>query len=91
MDFGTTYKTKLELKGIKKTVAVKRLKFDKLPELKFRDKIEELGKMARENLLSVRAYSCADNERLLIYDYVFMGSLASFLHGNPFKSGATFH
>ncbi|KAL3501937.1 hypothetical protein ACH5RR_036386 [Cinchona calisaya] len=79
--FGTTYKTNLELRSIKKTVAVKRLKVDRLSEGEFRENIEELGKMVHENLLPIRAYCSTDSERLLIYDYMNAGSLSFFLHG----------
>ncbi|KAF3624910.1 putative GDSL esterase/lipase-like [Capsicum annuum] len=76
--FGTSYKS--ELQG-KNAVAVKRLKVGCLPEEEFREKIGELGKAVHENLLPVRGYCWHQDEILLVYDYVRMGSLAFRLHG----------
>ncbi|PHU28142.1 hypothetical protein BC332_00235 [Capsicum chinense] len=77
--FGTSYKS--ELQG-KNAVAVKRLKVGCLPEEEFREKIGELGKAVHENLLPLRGYCWHQDEILLVYDYVRMGSLAFRLHGN---------
>lgn len=77
--FGTTYKATLEM-GI--VVAVKRLKDVTLPENEFRQKIEEVGKMVHENLVPLRAYYYSREEKLLVYDYMPIGSLSALLHGN---------
>ncbi|XP_049377269.1 probable inactive receptor kinase At1g48480 [Solanum stenotomum] len=84
--FGTSYKS--ELPG-KNAVAVKRLKVGCLAEEEFRDKIGEVGKMVHENLLPLRGYCWHQNEILLVYDYVRMGSLAFRLHGNEGRSKAS--
>ncbi|KAI3466953.1 hypothetical protein Pfo_023616 [Paulownia fortunei] len=81
--FGTTYKA--ELPG-KNTVVVKRLKGGCLSEIEFSEKVKELGRMSHENLLPLRAYCCHQNERLLLYDYKHIASLASALHGGANKT-----
>ncbi|KAK2973224.1 hypothetical protein RJ640_004234 [Escallonia rubra] len=77
--FGTAYKAVLEA-GI--VVAVKRLKEVTISEAEFRDKIELVGAMDHENLVPLRAYYYSREEKLLVYDYMPMGSLSALLHGN---------
>ncbi|PQQ01296.1 putative inactive receptor kinase [Prunus yedoensis var. nudiflora] len=77
--FGTTYKAALEL-GV--SMAVKRLKEVTVPEMVFREKIEEIGGMDHVNLVPLRAYYYSRDEKLLVYDYMPMGSLSALLHGN---------
>ncbi|CAN4126856.1 unnamed protein product [Withania somnifera] len=77
--FGTAYKAGLE-SGI--TLVVKRLRDVTVPEKEFREKIEDVGKMNHENLVPLRAYYYSRDEKLLVYDYVSMGSLSALLHGN---------
>ncbi|CAK9156039.1 unnamed protein product [Ilex paraguariensis] len=77
--FGTAYKAVLEM-GV--VVAVKRLKDVSVPEKEFREKIEVVGKMDHENLVPLRAYYYSKDEKLLVFDYMPMGSLSALLHGN---------
>ncbi|XP_077230504.1 putative inactive receptor kinase RLK902 [Tasmannia lanceolata] len=77
--FGTAYKAILEV-GI--VVAVKRLKDVGILEDEFREKIETVGLMDHENLVPLRAYYFSKDEKLLVYDYLPMGSLSALLHGN---------
>ncbi|KAA8547698.1 hypothetical protein F0562_004127 [Nyssa sinensis] len=77
--FGTAYKAILE-NGM--TVAVKRLKDVAVPEKEFREKIEAVGAMDHENLVPLRASYYSSDEKLLVYDYMPMGSLSALLHGN---------
>ncbi|XP_071717529.1 probable inactive receptor kinase At1g48480 [Rutidosis leptorrhynchoides] len=77
--FGTAYKAVLEA-GI--MVAVKRLKDVTVLEPEFREKIEFVGAMDHENLVPLRAYYYSREEKLLVYDYMPMGSLSALLHGN---------
>ncbi|OIT27717.1 PREDICTED: probable inactive receptor kinase RLK902 [Nicotiana attenuata] len=77
--FGTAYKAALE-SGI--TLVVKRLRDVTVPEKEFREKIEEVGKLNHENLVPLRAYYYSGDEKLLVYDYISMGSLSALLHGN---------
>lgn len=77
--FGTAYKAVLE-GGT--AVAVKRLKDVTLPEKEFKEKIEGVGAMDNQNLVPLRAYYYSRDEKLLVYDYMAMGSLSALLHGN---------
>ncbi|XP_071915985.1 probable inactive receptor kinase At1g48480 [Coffea arabica] len=77
--FGTAYKAGLET-GI--TVAVKRLRDVSVSEKEFREKIEVIGKMNHVNLVPLLAYYYSRDEKLLVYDYLPMGSLSALLHGN---------
>ncbi|XAR58141.1 Non-specific serine/threonine protein kinase [Bertholletia excelsa] len=77
--FGTAYKAALD-GGI--VMAVKRLKEASVPEEEFREKLQEVGAMNHENLVPLRAYYYSREEKLLVYDYMPMGSLSALLHGN---------
>ncbi|XP_047312449.1 probable inactive receptor kinase At1g48480 [Impatiens glandulifera] len=77
--FGTAYKAVMEM-GI--AVAVKRLKDATMGEKEFKEKIEFIGAMNNENLVPLRAYYFSRDEKLLVYDYMPMGSLSALLHGN---------
>ncbi|XP_077236044.1 putative inactive receptor kinase At1g48480 [Tasmannia lanceolata] len=77
--FGTAYKAVLEFGTV---VAVKRLKDVNILEKEFREKIEVVGSMDHENLVPLRAYYFSKDEKLLVYDYMSMGSLSALLHGN---------
>ncbi|KAJ1293918.1 hypothetical protein BS78_01G106300 [Paspalum vaginatum] len=77
--FGTTYKAVLESGA---TVAVKRLKDVTLPEPEFRERISEIGELQHEFIVPLRAYYYSKDEKLLVYDFMPMGSLSAVLHGN---------
>ncbi|KAJ7970255.1 Receptor-like kinase 1 [Quillaja saponaria] len=77
--FGTAYKAVLE---VGTAVAVKRLKDVTISEREFKEKIEVVGAMDHENLVPLRAYYYSRDEKLLVYDYMPMGSLSALLHGN---------
>ncbi|KAK8631208.1 hypothetical protein V6N13_079966 [Hibiscus sabdariffa] len=77
--FGTAYKATLET-GV--VVAVKRLKDVMVPEKEFKEKMEVVGAMDHPNLVPVRAYYFGGEEKLLVFDYMPMGSLSALLHGN---------
>ncbi|CAN1122952.1 Probable inactive receptor kinase At1g48480 [Linum perenne] len=77
--FGTTYKATLEM-GV--VMAVKRLKEVIVSEKEYREKIEVVGKMNDENLVMLKAYYFSKDEKLLVYEYMSMGSLSALLHGN---------
>ncbi|WOK97515.1 putative inactive receptor kinase [Canna indica] len=83
--FGTAYKAVLE---IGTTVAVKRLKDVTLTEREFREKVELIGAMNHPNIVPLRAYYFSKDEKLLVYDYMSLGSLSAVLHGNK-GSGRT--
>ncbi|KAL5647237.1 hypothetical protein ACJX0J_041592, partial [Zea mays] len=75
--FGTTYKTVLESGA---TVAVKRLKDVTLSEAEFRERISEIGELQHEFIVPLRAYYYSKDEKLLVYDFMPMGSLSAVLH-----------
>ncbi|KAH7529204.1 hypothetical protein FEM48_Zijuj05G0159800 [Ziziphus jujuba var. spinosa] len=77
--FGTAYKAVLEAGTV---VAVKRLKDVTISDKEFKEKIEVVGAMDHENLVPLRAYYYSRDEKLLVYDYMPMGSLSALLHGN---------
>ncbi|KAF9625259.1 hypothetical protein IFM89_020845 [Coptis chinensis] len=75
--FGTAYKAVLDIGNI---VCVKRLKDVIIPEQSFREKIELVGSMDHTNLVPLRAYYYSRDEKLLVCDYMHMGSLSALLH-----------
>ncbi|KAL6495001.1 putative inactive receptor kinase [Orobanche gracilis] len=77
--FGTSYKAVLEMGTV---VAVKRLKDVTINDREFKEKIEVVGAMDHENLVPLRAYYYSREEKLLVYDYMPMGSLSALLHDN---------
>ncbi|CAN0897414.1 Probable inactive receptor kinase At1g48480 [Linum grandiflorum] len=84
--FGTTYKATLDF-GV--VTAVKRLKDVIVCEREYREKIEEIGKMNHESLVPLKAYYFSNDEKLLVYDFMPMGSLSALLHGNRGGAGRT--
>ncbi|WOK94810.1 hypothetical protein Cni_G03515 [Canna indica] len=87
---GSTYKAVMESGFI---VTVKRLKdASRPPAEEFRQRMEELGRLRHPNLVPLRAYFHAKEERLLVYDYFPNGSLFSLIHGSrPSGSGKPLH
>lgn len=78
--YGTAYKATLEDGN---QVAVKRLREKTTKGQKeFENEAAQLGKIRHPNLLALRAYYMGPKgEKLLVFDYMPKGSLASFLHG----------
>ncbi|KAL1539496.1 putative leucine-rich repeat receptor-like protein kinase imk3 [Salvia divinorum] len=77
--YGTAYKATLDDNN---HVAVKRLR-EKItkPQKEFELEVCNLGKIRHPNILALRAYYIGPKgEKLLVYDYMASGSLASFLH-----------
>ncbi|KNA06996.1 hypothetical protein SOVF_175960 [Spinacia oleracea] len=87
---GSTYKAVMESGYI---VTVKRLKDSRYPKLEeFRTQLEVLGKLNHPNIVPLRAYFQAKEERLLVFDYFPNGSLFSLVHGNrPSGGGKPLH
>ncbi|XP_042486293.1 inactive leucine-rich repeat receptor-like serine/threonine-protein kinase At1g60630 [Macadamia integrifolia] len=82
---GSTYKAVMQTGFI---VTVKRLKDSKYPRLEeFRRQMELVGRLRHPNLVPIRAYFQAKEERLLVYDYFPNGSLFSLIHGTRASSG----
>ncbi|MCD7457351.1 hypothetical protein HAX54_034901 [Datura stramonium] len=83
---GSTYKAVMESGYI---VTVKRLKDSRFPRLEeFRRHVEIIGRLRHPNLVPLRAYFQAKEERLLVYDYFPNGSLFSLVHGTRANSGS---
>ncbi|KAK7407504.1 hypothetical protein VNO78_09457 [Psophocarpus tetragonolobus] len=83
---GIVYKVVLE-EGL--ALAVRRLGEGGSQRFKeFQTEVEAIGKLKHPNIVTLRAYYWSVDEKLLIYDYVPNGSLATAIHG---KTGlATF-
>jgi hypothetical protein len=77
--YGTTYKAVLE-DGT--TVVVKRLKEVVAGKREFEQQMELIGKVCQhQNTVPLHAYYYSKDEKLLVYDYVPLGSLCAALHG----------
>ncbi|XP_050223651.1 probable leucine-rich repeat receptor-like protein kinase At1g68400 [Mercurialis annua] len=79
--FGTAYKAVLDDGNV---VAVKRLKDGNNVggKREFEQHMEILGRLRHVNLVSLKAYYFAREEKLLVYDFMPNGSLFWLLHGN---------
>lgn len=78
--YGTVYKATFEDGN---QVAVKRLR-EKITknQKEFETEVNVIGKIRHQNLLAMRAYYLGPKgEKLLVFDYMPRGSLATFLHG----------
>lgn len=80
--FGTAYKAVLDDGNV---VAVKRLKdLAVIGQKEFEQQMEVLGKLKHPNLVELKAYYFAKDEKLLVYDYMPNGNLFWLLHGINF-------
>ncbi|KAK7275273.1 hypothetical protein RIF29_16384 [Crotalaria pallida] len=78
--YGTSYKAVLDDGSV---VAVKRLKDVEIGgRREFEQQMEVIGRLRHPNVVSLRAYYFAKEEKLLVSDYVANGSLFWLLHGN---------
>lgn len=62
-------------------VAVRRLGPGKSQLKEFQTEVEAIAKIRHPNIVSLRAYYCSDEDKLLIYDYIPHGDLATAIHG----------
>ncbi|XP_058223961.1 probable inactive receptor kinase At5g67200 [Rhododendron vialii] len=88
---GTTYKAVLDNRLI---VSVKRLDAVKLAGVTkevFERHMESVGGLRHPNLVPLRAYFQAKEERLLVYDYQPNGSLFSLIHGSKSTRAKPLH
>jgi len=77
--FGTAYKAVLDDGNV---VAVKRLKDAQITgKREFEQHMEVLGRLRHPNVVSLRAYYFAREEKLLVYDYMPNATLFWLLHG----------
>ncbi|KAG6720421.1 hypothetical protein I3842_03G060300 [Carya illinoinensis] len=85
---GIVYKVVLE-SGL--ALAVRRLGEDGGSQRfrEFQSEVEAIGKVRHPNIVALRAYCWSVDEKLLIYDYIPNGDLATVIHGKagivPFK------
>lgn len=78
---GIVYKVVLE-DGL--TLAVRRLGEGGSQRFKeFQTEVEAIGKLRHPNFVTLRAYYWSVDEKLLIYDYISNGNLATAIHGKP--------
>lgn len=85
---GSTYKAVMESGFI---VTVKRLKDATYPRIdEFRGQMDVIGRLRHPNLVPLRAYFQAKEERLLVYDYFPNGSLFSLIHGTSHSTLTSF-
>lgn len=61
---------------------VKRLSYVKISETEFAEMLDTVGNLSHENLLPLKAYYYSKDQKLLIYDYMPTGSLATLLQRN---------
>ncbi|KAI4388629.1 hypothetical protein MLD38_000941 [Melastoma candidum] len=86
---GTTYKAILDSRLI---VGVKRLDAGKFrPMADFERQMEAIGGLRHPNLVPLRSYLQAKDERLLVYDYQPNGSLYSLIHGSKSARARPLH
>ncbi|KAJ8538108.1 hypothetical protein K7X08_014648 [Anisodus acutangulus] len=88
---GTTYKAVLDNRLI---VCVKRLDGGRLAGTsleEFEQHMESVGGLRHPNLVPIRAYFQARQERLLVYDYQPNGSLFSLIHGTKSSRAKPLH
>ncbi|CDO97732.1 unnamed protein product [Coffea canephora] len=79
-NFGSSYKAVL-MDG--QAVVVKRFKqMSNVGKEDFHEHMRRLGRLVHPNLLPLVAYYYRKEEKLLVFDYVQNGNLASHLHGN---------
>ncbi|CAH9092496.1 unnamed protein product [Cuscuta europaea] len=79
--FGTVYRMVMNDCG---TFAVKRIDRNRQGcDQVFERELEVLGSVKHINLVSLRGYCSLPSEKLLIYDFLAMGSLDDLLHGQP--------
>ncbi|KAL6591285.1 hypothetical protein ACP70R_049788 [Stipagrostis hirtigluma subsp. patula] len=91
-EVGSTYKAVMETGYI---VTVKRMRDPSaggVGAAEFGRRAEELGRLRHPNVVALRAYFQAKEERLLVYDYYPNGSLFSLVHGSrPSSKGKPLH
>ncbi|XP_073141916.1 probable inactive receptor kinase At4g23740 isoform X1 [Henckelia pumila] len=77
--FGSVYAASMD-NGI--SIAVKRLKLLSILEQDFKKHMEIVGEIRHENVVPLRAYLSSKDEKLMLYDYYYKGSVSALLHGN---------
>lgn len=81
--YGTAYKAILDESTV---VVVKRLKEIGIGKKEFEQNMEMVSKVGQHpNVVPLRAYYFSKDEKLLVYDFISAGSLASGLHGYDYN------
>lgn len=81
--YGTAYKAALDEVAM---VVVKRLREVGAGKREFEQHMELMGRIARHpNIVPPRAYYYSKDEKLIVYEYMPVGSLFEALHGNIFQ------
>ncbi|XP_073141917.1 probable inactive receptor kinase At3g08680 isoform X2 [Henckelia pumila] len=75
--FGSVYAASMD-NGI--SIAVKRLKLLSILEQDFKKHMEIVGEIRHENVVPLRAYLSSKDEKLMLYDYYYKGSVSALLH-----------
>ncbi|XP_051143574.1 probable inactive receptor kinase At4g23740 [Andrographis paniculata] len=75
--FGMTYRAVLEDAS---AVAVKRLKDVLIGGKEFKQQMEVVGNIHHDNIAPLRAYYYSKDEKLMVYDFYWRGSLSALLH-----------
>ncbi|CAM0907460.1 unnamed protein product [Alopecurus aequalis] len=83
---GSTYKATLQ-SGYTDTV-VKRLRTLDLPKEEFDLRVAMIGAIQNKHIAPLHWYYFSNDEKLLVYNFFPMGSVAHALHGNPVSSAA---
>nr|CAD1817182.1 unnamed protein product [Ananas comosus var. bracteatus] len=78
---GTTYKAVLDNRLIVTVKRVDAVRMAAAGKEGFERHMEEVGRLRHPNIVPLRAYFHAKEERLLVYDYQPNGSLFSLIHG----------
>ncbi|VAH53129.1 unnamed protein product [Triticum turgidum subsp. durum] len=76
---GTTYKATIE-SGYE--IVTKRLKNVQLPNEEFEQHVMMISAIQNKHIVPLQWYYCRTDERLLVYEFIPMGSLAKVLHGD---------
>ncbi|KAH7283725.1 hypothetical protein KP509_34G021000 [Ceratopteris richardii] len=76
-NLGTSYKAALE-EG--PTVVVKRLKEVSVGRKEFEQQLDFVGRLRQSHIVPLRAYYFSKEEKLLVYEYLPLGSLSAALH-----------
>ncbi|KAL7146534.1 hypothetical protein ABFS83_06G047700 [Erythranthe nasuta] len=84
--FGSAYTAEME-NGVK--IVVKRLDSANLSELEFKSRVEIVGNVRHENVVTLRAYYASKDERAMLYDYYSDGSVFALLHGQTGENRAS--
>lgn len=81
--FGSVFMASMD-NGI--SIAVKRLKLVSISEQDFKQHMEIVGEIRHENVVPLRAYFSSIDEKLMLYDHYYKGSVSALLHGMPMPS-----